>query len=802
MRSLSRRHTYVSFFLLLIIIGLLQTSPAAAGEGKKSVLNDLSSRSDMGISRVTFDFDRLPNYDLKTSGQRIDLILKHSAAGIGLKHLPEDDKIIKVLVARDLDNLIVSLLLRRIPSHVVATPDDNLHQLKLAIRWDDADTVRPGIVFDLPDMPAVRKNGVQLKRTSLARSHYKGNWTAFLQRSHTPIRLQVRPAYSLPDHAELPDDGLRGKYPEQWRIALRKADWQELQKLTAGAPTTAGKLLRGEALLRGGQPEQALQVLREIKLSDPRGVPQDRLHYFLAHAQVRTGQPYAALLSLTQPGDNTGRNTSWQPWIALLRAEVELGLGHADKALKALAAISPGDNEKLRLIKELRHADSLSLKGDYPAAMKAYLSLPEELTAERGFSLAQQALCCQMTENYGRAREVFNALAHLLPAGEDRALARYGELTCYEKQSRSLVYLDKLESLRWDNDGSEVAYRVMMKLSDLMAPGKTDAAIRRQLKDYRLVAEKAPIMDLRQEAGIKIAILQHLQGNNESAIHQLEKNLRDFKRGSLRNEAVSLLGELLPPTITDQIRKGRNLDALVLVERDRSLLIQQPLSWDFLYQIALAYDRLELDSRADKIFLYLYDRAKDRKQKARACLLLARNYLQLGELDLVEQYSERYRTLQPRGSDLARSWLLQLRARVARDGTKNAVAWFDRQKVTADSELALYAAQLYWELKRYDRVVENLDRAKKETTRLPLQAALWRAEAYYRLGRKEKALKYFQDLFNQPEAAAQARYRAATILLDKNKLEAGSQLLKEVAADTRDKRWSRLAADRLLSLTM
>lgn len=801
MKSIEIKHIRISILFMVIALLTMQAGNVHAAGQPESILNSLLSRSDMGTSRLTFDFNQLPTYDLKTSGQRIDLVLKNSAAGNGLKRLPEDDKIIKVLVARDVNNLVISILLRRLPSHVVATPNDQLHQLNLAIRWDEADTVRPGIVFDLPDMPAVRSNGKELRRTSLAKSDYQGNWLKFIQRSHTPIKVPVSPTYSFPGADDL--GGLdKGNLSESWRDALKGSQWKTLAQLTATSTDANGRILWAESQLHLGLNQQALTHLRSLKLEKLTGISGERLNYLLAQSQVRSGQPYAALVSLNQVNPQKTPGSTWTALCNLLQAEIELGLGHAQKALRPLDKFPQKAPANLLSLADLRKADALSLSGDFHAGLKAYQKLPETLLENHVFSLSLAALCCQNLKEFSLSRTMFNALANLLPPGEQKDLAHFGELTSYRQSSQSLVYLDDLETLRWDNIDSEVAYRVMMKLNDMMEPGKNESTTRRQLRDYQIVAEKAPSMALRQEAEIKIAIIHHLIGNNEEAIATIESNIRNFKRGPLRGEALSFLGEILPPTIESLISSGRFLDALVLVERNRDLLIQQPLSWDFLYQIATAFARLKLDHRADKIYLYLYDRAKEKSQKAKACLLLANNYLQLGEYSLVEQYCERYRMILPHGPELAKSYEYQLRARVVSDGAKKAMGWFDKQNVPAYAPLSFLAAGHYWDLGRYDKVIAQLDSAAKEIKKLPVQESIWRAEACFRMGLMELALKHYRTLYDIPEVADQARYRAATILLKKNERAKGTELLRQISKAETNNAWTLLAQDRLLSMNL
>src|SRR5690606_15048497 len=109
---------------------------------------------------------------------------------------PENDKIIRTLLAQSKDELLVSFLLRRVPTRVHASVEKGRGML-LELFWDSADAARPAIAFRVSGLPAPKADGVMLSRSS--RSAYAGRWEDFFREYASPLRLNVPFFYSLPE---------------------------------------------------------------------------------------------------------------------------------------------------------------------------------------------------------------------------------------------------------------------------------------------------------------------------------------------------------------------------------------------------------------------------------------------------------------------------------------------------------------------------------------------------------------------------------------------------------------------------
>ncbi|TYP00217.1 hypothetical protein EDC39_101378 [Geothermobacter ehrlichii] len=777
---------------LLITAMSLMSGSALAAEAAPT-LTDIEASGTPASTRLILDFNRIPNYRLKTLGQKVEIRLFDTTYGAGIRRLPEDDKIVKVLLARDRKSLVVSCLLRRMPGNVVATPDIRLHRLYIDIRWEQESGVRPAIVFDLPGMPRFRKKGVELKPTGAAHSVWSGNWRGFLRASHTPVFIEVQPAWTFPYLS--PPTSL----DDSWRNAYAKADWQGLSTLPQKDLGEAEQLALFEAFIRLGRYEDAerenLVLQQHEQLNDP-----NRRLYLQAQLQLRTARIFDARVSLDRMENPT---EDLRLLATLLKAETALALDRPQEATGILQTIDVPLTRGLAQKLELRRIDTLVLAGKNEEAVAAYQKLGPELDRSP-FSLALLAAAAQRAHRPDVAGMAFDKLSRLPDLPRDqKLLARFAALTINRTPQQIITAFDELQQIRWLEPDSEAARRVVLRLTDIMAPADNPTGLENQLADYLEIAEQATRFDLRLEAALKAAVLLHLTKNDRAAVEQLEKILRQFHRGRLREDAVALLTEILPDTINGYLADGKAVKALALVERHRNLLIQQYMSWDFLSTIARAFNDLELLERANRIFLFLYDRVENRQRKGEACLALAQNYQRLGEPELTVEYAQRAAKLLKGHRDRNRAITLELVARSRLESAEAALTWLEKRTDLPDNTEGLRAAaDLYWQTGNYERAAELLQTLENREELAPAEK-LRLAEACYRAGRIKLALKHFRQLVKQKLFTGQANYRIGCLLLRQDRIDEGSRLLRQVAESASSTNlWKKLAAERLRELTL
>ncbi|RMF47419.1 MAG: hypothetical protein D6751_02800 [Deltaproteobacteria bacterium] len=785
---------HIAFTALIIL--LAPAAGQAAGD-RPAVLSGVSAGGGPGQSRIKLDFDRIPAWDIRVLGQKLEIRLKDARATPNLGSLPEDENIVKTFVARDRDDLVVSVLLRRLPASAVATPDTRSHRLAVDIRWQKENGIRPAIVFDLPGMPGYRRVGSELKATGRYTSVWQGRWREFLGRPHTPVTIVPKPHWTLP--LLPPPEGI----DDENKSALLESRWQDLilpETANLAPPARAASL---EALVRIGRYEEAARRLATIeKLPlDALAPLRTRIRYIEAVLKAKTERTFEAQVLLERlSGESLDRALAEAVWI--LQVETSLVNGNPDHALELLAGRDAAGHGMEPVVAR-RKADALVMKGKFEQALSLYRQL-DFPNIDASFSLAMYARACLATHNIEQARLAYSRLAEMPDLAESRSLlARFAALTLNRTRGQIIEQFDALQNIRWQKPESEAARRVVMLLTDIMAPASNTAGIQKQLATYDEIATRSGNLDLRLEAELKAAVLLHLAGDDRHAVQRLETLLRRTSRGLLRPDAGALLAELLPETIRGYLNDGQPLKALALVERHRDLLLQQHMPWDFLARIARAFSDLSLNRRANRIFLFLFDRAKNPTHRGEAALAVAENFAELGLWSDCLLYADRAAEHFRLEQNLARAFVLQLRARMAAWPVEKTRAWLENKGIPETAAALSLAAQFYWQLGQYSRVTELL-RTLESLEDLPATDRLRLAEAALRSGQEALALTYFRQLAKHRLYGAQARYRMAGILLEQSRTDEATGLYRDLAKESNEGTgaWQRLAQDRLRELPL
>ncbi|RME41165.1 MAG: hypothetical protein D6794_01025, partial [Deltaproteobacteria bacterium] len=419
-------------------------------------------------------------------------------------------------------------------------------------------------------------------------------------------------------------------------------------------------------------------------------------------------------------------------------------------------------------------------------------------------SLALYAITAHQTGRPEQARHAFARLAKSERLDESsKLLARLAGLTLNRTRDEVIEHFDELQDIRWQQPESEASLRALMRLTDIMAPAKNQLTWQQQLQAYDTIAQKADNLDLRMEAAIKVAVMQHLAGRDREAVKRLEQLLRRTHRGLLRNDAGALLSEILPNAINAYLGDGQPLKALALVERHRDRLQQQHISWDFLVRIAETFTELELHRRANRIFLFLYDRAKNPTHKGEAALAIAQNFAALGLWEEALNYADRAAGHFQLEQNRNRAYPLQLQARIKALGDDKAAGWLDKHPVPETAPALSLAAEFCWKLGRFDQVARLLE-IKDSLSDLSTEDRLRLAEAAYRSNHLDLAQSHFRQLAQNDRFSAQARFRLAQILETRKQKDKAAALYRELAEQTGSggRVWQALAQDRLKELTL
>lgn len=791
--------------LFLSICCLLFPLLAAAAD---TSLLGISKGGGIASAQLVLEFSALPVYRMSSSGQRLDLLLSKTTAAARLGQLPEDDVIVKVLLAQKGQDLMVSFLLRRPPSRAQVTTLPGQNRLAIDLNWDVSQGVaRPAIAFSVPGLPGARSHGATAVLE--VRSAYAGRWAEFFRDYRSPLEIAVPLRHQLPALPDYPFRLAGGELGTTLETLALATDWSKtlgaLRALTPKVPPGGeGEAhflaLQAEALIRTGALPQAAELLKRLLDAPLPAALSERLSYLQAFALAAGGRADLARSVLGSPATRFGASGPLRPYRALLSAELALAAGDGRAALTALELDDLSWPEGLRSRRERRRADALARSGQTDAALALYRPLldPSTELAVCAFSLNQAAKAFAAAGDERTAQRLYAQLGSDLGLdGATRALAQVAE-------AYLLIRLDEEQKARtifWkqvDSPYAEAAARSRLKLFDFDVLGGGEVERRRASAAYGEVAAGAALRGLREEAALKQALTLYLSKDLDGSIAAAGRFIRDFSSGPLASEGKALLREVLPLQVAALIANQDDLQAVVLVEQYRALLVNDTLSGPFLLELGRATTRLGLFERACKVYLYLLDAAAGRPEEEGYYLPFLETAFDRGEYELVRTYGLRYLTRFPKGKERARAFYLQLRAMQQGGDMEGAAALLQSSQRPKDDALEVLATEIFWALGRYAEVAACFGAATQGTVSGPPEGLILKAEALCKLGREGEALPIYRQLMGQEKFADQAAFRYAELRLRKGERSEGLKTLRRLAEEGKDPLWRRLAQESLV----
>ncbi|MCF6291621.1 MAG: tetratricopeptide repeat protein [Desulfobacterales bacterium] len=797
-------HTVLTACLYLLL------AAANVHAGERALLQNIVKNETLGQTVLGLAITARPEFRLKISGQRIDLLLSGTTVGASLGRLPQDGSILRILLAQKGPDLLVSFLLVRPPRGARVVSGGGKHELALHISWNSGTgKVRPAIATRLRGVSVINGSGTNVR--VVVRSRYAQRWKFFYQEYRTPIGWDMPVRYTLP---ELPGPGSKqapaGLFQQAWQHSLA-GRWPEtlalLRRLPAAEVLPADQqsylLLHGAALIQGGDYESALELYRRFGNAYPASPDLNTFKVLLAVGRARAGDPYGAaseINDLARPGGEKGQSAR-EARAGLLLAEVYLATGRPGEALQMLTRITGGAGPaRLSRTVLLRTADARAALGRYGQARAGY----GEWLAQAGadsldpYSLAHLALTLEQQGELAPAEKTYIRLAGRVRQPERRALALFAAARVALARGAAGRAAVRFAAIRKDYPGSEGAFRAWLKELDLMMVGDARSRVPDWSNAYKVIASTAPGLVLRGEAAFKYALALVLDGKEQQGIGLLQRFRRDFAGSSLRREAELLTLEKLEPLVTELVGAGRALDALVLVEQNRDLLATYVQTPDFVLAVAEAFLDLGLPGRADRVCGYMLAIAEGTAAEERFYLPLVESLFAAGRYQEVSTAVRRYRKRFPAGQFLLRLRLFQGRALLALGRLDEAATLLPELQGEAP-EISILSDQLHLAL-----AVRNGADSGPLGDLLAAAAPgdrpgtrLLRAEQLLRQGRPGPALAIFRQLIALDGLADQARYRSAQILLNQGEHQRGINFLQELADKGRDPCWRNLAREML-----
>ncbi|MDX2493535.1 MAG: hypothetical protein QNK27_01050 [Desulfuromusa sp.] len=783
-------------FLLLFFMSVTMTVQAA----DPITLLTMQKEESPGFTRVTFEFSTLPKFIMEASGQRVDLLLSNVQPSPKLRTLPEDEKIVKVLLTEKKQEFMMSILLRRLPKQVVTESRQSPPRVVVDIYWAADEAARPAVAFKISDMPP-RKAGRRAARFQ-QESPWKDHWDKFFRDYRTDWKLELPLNYTLP---QLPPLIVDEKSP-LWLLQQHADNNMFLSVIQTATGLSLldpqqlylRDLFVAEAQLRTDATEASIARLDLLRRKE--GSEQPRVEYLTAYGQALDGQPLVAQLTLLELLPKITENYPLLPFIHFLYAETALASGQDRVALEHLQI--PGLNwpDSLLVPLEMRIADARAGLGELDKAVVIYQNLIEEsgLFEYYRFSLNRAAFSAFKNKNYKLSSRLYRPLVEPLKeeSGDDLLLFAAGS-SAYEAGDLGwgMIGLQRATLDRPDTEGGD---RGVLRLIDHKLISGGDQKLLQVAHEYLQLGQRSQFRTVREESRFKHALALFLAGDHRESVEGLMAFRREFGGSELVREADFLILQQLPTVVHQLLEEKKDLQAVVLAEKNRKLLLRSGFQKDFLGDLATSFERLGLYERASRVLLYLFDRSTGKAEQKAIYLPLAQSYLKREEYQKAGDYAGRYLEKYPQGEDAASLFGILLDA-FEREGQQDELlTWLSRKNRPSSSKLEIRSAYIYWQVGQLESVVQSLERVRQAGESLKVKEMALLGEAYYQLNKYSAADKIYRQLHKDPDFGTQSRYRTAQILLRQQQRKGALNLLNQLVETDGGSSWGKLAQDLLI----
>lgn len=794
-----------TILVILLQLGLICiASPFAVWGQEKYVLLSVEKHDEVNVSRLSLQFNRLPEFQVKTSGQRLEVVLPETHVSPQLLLPAEDERLVRVLIGQSQNKMLLSFLLRRPPYFVNSVKDIQDRRLVIDLHWKDSQRgTRPAISRSVPGQTAVQGGGGISGRA--INSKYRGDWLRFFAEYERPVSLSAPIKYTLApfpclslvddvsdvlplDVAALADQG-------EWDGAITALEYVGLEAERGDAPLRM-MLVKADLYQRAGNDRKARRFLDKITslLNEQQQqlaacVSLQRLYLAINQAS----SPFELLAELTLAADQR-YPIEMQKYIDLFQAEVLISAGDVRQTLPILeGALIEGVGELEPLYRQ-RLADVAYLRGNYKGAINQYSPLVDQLCGQP-FSLAGYTTSLYKDKQYGATIEMAKKLLEILEDADHRDLVRYLMGLALIHRGDGGAGYDLFHQILPGTIGSILA---QAKIADLSIQADDFFSRRRSLSDFEALIDVMPTRSGRAEMQFKHAVAMYLMGYRMAAIEELQHFLRSDRMTDLVPHAQALLVEILPGVIHGLVDEGKHFKALVLVEQNRDLLVASQKNFLFLVELGQVFSKLEFSERAVRLYLYLLDVTAVGERQEQVYAPLLESLTQQQEFQRVIEYAGRYGALYPQGASRAKVFLLKVQALQDLDrGDEVRQLLSDSQRPQSD-EINRLAAKLDWQNNSIRSAEENIARVVgDDVTQAESADVLFQAEIMFSQGKLNSALSRYQHLKSLPEYAEQAQYREATILLKQGFKKRGLNLLVQLVENSNDGQWRILAQETL-----
>jgi len=794
-------------FLFLLV---LLNQPARAG----AFLNQATLTSTTSKMQIFLRFSALPTYKIERLGKRIDLVLTDTVPATTFSEIPGNDKMIKMISTRQPGHLLLSFYFRYPPQNFRARQIPETSSLMLDILLGNPLSARyPDLSARLHGLTLLHRGEIDYTNPVYA-SDYGTNWKLFIHAYENAVRIRPELHFSLPPFPFAAT--LKPKIPlKQW-LRNEDTDFADQKAWLQAAETIKNQLeleknegyrkrlllTYAECLVRAGEYEEPYKLLQQIALTYPDTTLAACARLLFVYVIAAHEDPYLAALKLAKQQKLLEKKKLFIPYITLFQAELALATEqskHAGKILHKNDIAYVGRAETLRL---LRQADTYFEAGDTIKALVAYQNLDqqEKIIDRKPRSLAMYSDALYTHQQFEEAAKKYQILVKLLNGTAIQPLAMFrlamSRWHSGEKWTRVFPMLAQIQNAF---PGSEGNFRARLKTTDIKFL-KNTLSRRQAAAGYGQIGKSANLVELREEALVKQAMVNALAGQHETSITEAMKILRDFRHGSLKTETRALIISQLPKTLKKMIANRKYIAALVLAKQNRLFFARGWLGIDLLYDLARAYEQLGAFDRAVRAYKYILEVSSEEEHEKVYLPLITALY-NSGQYALVENYADQFFSRfadSPKATDI---FLFRVKALKQNGELKPALHLLDMPDRPSSPEIEQTAAKIYFEQQQWDKVIRELT-GKTLSSWTGGERDYMLAESLFQGEQYEKAKPVFTRLQEEPSYGDQAMFRLAEIYSKTGKSESALKQLQQLAEKGKDPRWKKLAREEVSILQM
>ncbi|MCF8107621.1 MAG: tetratricopeptide repeat protein, partial [Desulfohalobiaceae bacterium] len=296
------------------------------------------------MSRISFVFDRLPEFEVENSGQRVLVLLEGTRFAESFEKIPGGQILASVKTRKKSSQSVVELYFHNMPEFLDVHYDEGYDRLDLLVFWDKEGLAgRPSILDQ--GLGKLKPDDAGTSAQQVISSRYKGHWIDFFHEFEWPAEFSLPVRFSFPGFPSplvrqyqeyVPDGFIKEGNSRSWARAAGR-----LRDLLAGHSESPQadlyRLLLAECLLRNKKYSKSDAVLEQIQTDSVNDAAISGWKaYFLAQAKARSGRPYQADTLLKEQEKTYLGVDGLAPWYALLQAELALAVDKKKPALKLL----------------------------------------------------------------------------------------------------------------------------------------------------------------------------------------------------------------------------------------------------------------------------------------------------------------------------------------------------------------------------------------------------------------------------------------------------------------------------------